>query len=248
MYDQAFTAQNGITANGDPLTPVDGVDIEGGIKKTFFGGKLKTSLGVYQITKQNLANPDNVNPLKGKGPDGIPYTDDDTNPEEGTETFPYFVQFGEIQSKGVEFDMQGQITPELNVVLNYANTNVEITEDTDAAKVGQRIAGHAKHVTNAWVNYNFSKISKLNGFGASLGYQYQIDRSSWAWGANDQTDLPDYFRLDGAISWKNDKIKVQANINNLLNEYLYSGSNYGTYLYWQSEPGINGRITVSYTF
>ena len=242
MYDQAFTAQNGITVNGDPLTPVDGVDIEGGVKKTFFGGKLKTSLGVYQITKQNVANTDYDNPLTGNGPDGIPGTADDT------ESFPYSVQLGEIQSRGLEFDMQGQITPELNVILNYANTNVEITEDTDATKVGQRIAGHAKHVTNAWVNYNFSKNSKLNGFGASLGYQYQIDRSSWAWGANNQTDLPDYFRLDGAISWKNDKIKVQANINNLLNEYLYSGSNYGTYLYWQSEPGINGRITVSYTF
>ena len=72
-------------------------DIEGGLKKTFFDGRLKTSLGVYQITKQNVlvTDPDNVN---------------------------FSIQLGEIQSKGVEFDLQGEITSNLNIILNYANT------------------------------------------------------------------------------------------------------------------------------
>lgn len=223
LYDQSFLGQNGVNKSGNTFDPVEAIDIEGGIKKSFFDGRLKTSLGVYQITKENVLVTD----------------PEDTN---------FSIQLGEIQSKGIEFDMQGEITPELNVVLNYANTNVEITKDTNPANMEKKVAGHAKHMTNGWLNYNFSNLSKLKGFGASFGYQYQVDRSAWSWGADNKTDLPDYFRLDGGLSWKNNKVRVQLNINNILDEYLYSGSNYGTYLYWQSEPGINGRFTVTYNF
>lgn len=224
LYDQSFLPQAGMSVDMQPLNdPVDANDIEGGIKKTFFGGRLRTSLGVYQITKENIL------------------TTDPSNPN-------FSMYLGEVQSKGIEFDLQGQVTPEFNVVLNYAITNVEVTEDPNPDLVGTRVAGHAKHVTNGWLNYNFGQTSVLKGFGVSLGYQYQVDRSTWAWAADNQSDLPDYFRMDGALSWRNSNFRVQLNINNILDEYLYSGANYGSYLYWQSEPGINGRLTVAYTF
>lgn len=224
LYDQSFLPQAGISADLEPLNdPVDANDIEGGIKKTFFGGRLRTSLGAFQITKENILTTDPENPN-------------------------YSMYLGEVQSKGIEFDLQGQITPEFNIVLNYANTKVEVTEDPNPDVVGTRVAGHAKHVTNGWFNYNFAEASSLRGFGVSLGYQYQVDRSTWAWAADNQSDLPDYFRMDGALSWRNSHFRVQFNINNILDEYLYSGANYGSYLYWQSEPGINGRLAVAYTF
>ncbi len=223
LYDQSFLPANGVDFNGDTFDPIEANDIEGGIKKSFFNGMLKTSLGAFLITKQNVLVTDPEHP-------------------------DFSIQLGEVQSKGIEFDLQGELTPELNVILNYANTNVEITEDTDESVIGQKVAGHAKHVTNGWLNYNFAKTSMLKGFGASLGYQYQVDRSTWAWGADSQSDLPNYFRLDGALSWKNDKLRVQLNLNNILDEYLYAGANYGSYLYWQSEPGINGRVTITYSF
>tara|TARA_R110002050_G_scaffold25604_2_gene68163 strand:+ start:6618 stop:8951 length:2334 start_codon:yes stop_codon:yes gene_type:complete len=223
LYDQSFLPANGVDFNGDTFNPIEANDIEGGIKKSFFNGMLKTSLGAFQITKQNVLVTDPEHP-------------------------DFSIQLGEVQSKGIEFDLQGQLTPELNLILNYANTNVEITENTDESVIGQRVAGHAKHVTNGWFNYNFAKTSKFKGFGASLGYQYQVDRSTWAWGADSQSDLPNYIRLDGALSWKNNKLRVQVNLNNILNEYLYAGANYGSYLYWQAEPGINGRATITYSF
>ncbi|MEC7263129.1 MAG: TonB-dependent siderophore receptor [Bacteroidota bacterium] len=219
LYDQSFLPQSGVSNSGDILNdPVEGKDIEGGIKANFFDGRLITSLGVYKINKNKILVGDPAFPNDN-----------------------FSIYSGEIESKGIEFDAQGQITPELNLVLNYANTNVE-------DQSGNLVAGFAKHVTNGWLNYNFAESSTLKGFGASLGYQYQVDRSTWAWAADNQSDLPNYFRLDGALSWRNDHFRVQVNINNILDEYLYSGANYGSYLYWQSEPGINGRLTVSYTF
>ncbi|WP_220628147.1 TonB-dependent receptor [Confluentibacter sediminis] len=223
LYDQSFLGQTGVSRLGETFEPVEARDIEGGIKKSFFNNRLKASLGIYQITKKNelVVDPEDNN---------------------------FSIQLGEIQSKGIEFDMQGEITPELNIVLNYANTNVEITKDTNPLNIGQKLSGFAKHITNGWVYYNFAQTSLLKGFGASVGYQYQVDRSTWSWGANNQSDLPDYFRLDGGLSWQNEKIRVQLNVNNILDEYLYAGANYGSYLYWQSEPGMNGRITVTYNF
>lgn len=219
LYDESFLPQSGISSSGELLNdPVNGKDVEGGLKGNFFDGRLRTSLGVYKINKNKILVGDPAFPNDN-----------------------FSIYSGEIESKGVEFDMQGEITDGLNVILNYANTNVE-------DKSGSLVAGHSKHVSNGWINYSFGQYSKLKGFGASLGYQYQADRSTWAWAADNQSDLPNYFRMDGALSWHNEKFRVQVNVNNILDEYLYAGANYGSYIYWQSEPGINGRVTVAYSF
>ncbi|WP_255697818.1 TonB-dependent receptor [Fulvivirga ligni] len=65
---------------------------------------------------------------------------------------------------------------------------------------------------------------------------------------SNESVLPDYFRLDGALSWQNDDIRVGLNVNNILNEYLYSGASYRSEYYWQTEPGTNFRLNVAYTF
>lgn len=221
LYDQSFLPQIGKDFEGNDFDPVRANDLEGGVKKSWFGGKWTSAVSVYQITKDNVltADPNNQN---------------------------FSIQLGQVQSKGVEFDLQGEILPGLNLILNYANTDVRVTEDTDEDKIGDRVAGHAKHMTNGWLNYRFNN-SILKGFGISLGYQYQIDRSSWAWSDNTSV-LPDYFRLDGALSWKNDDFSINLNVNNLLNDYLYSGSAYATYVYWQAEPGTNFRLSLAYKF
>ena len=179
-------------------------------------------MGAYQITKNNLA-------LAVPGQQ-------------------FFVQSGEVQSRGIEFDLQGEILPGLTGILNYANTNVEITEDTNPENVGNRLAGHARHMTNGWFTYTFAEKSALKGFGASLGYQYQVNRSSWSIGADNDSVLPDYFRLDGGLFWQSTRLRVQLNVNNITNEYLLSGADSFGVRYWQSEPGINGRLAVTYSF
>lgn len=223
LFDQSFLAQTGTLVSGDALDPVTATDIEGGFKKQFFNGKVSATLGAFMITKNDLAVTDPDNAM-------------------------FSIQTGEIQSRGVEFDLQGEIMPGLSAVLNYANTNVEITEDTNPLLVDTRVAGHSKHVHNLWLTYNFSQESNADGFGVSLGYQYLVNRSTWGLTADGDSELPDYFRLDGGVFWGKENLRIQLNVNNILDEYLFSGTNgFGT-PYWQTEPGINGRLGVTYNF
>lgn len=223
VYDQAFIPQTGNDKEGNIFVPERGNNLEVGLKRDWADGRWRSTIAVYKITKENVLVGDSADPN-------------------------FQIQLGEVQSEGIEFDIQGEIIDGLKLILNYANTKAEVTDDVIENRIGTRIAGHAKHMTNGWVSYRFGDNSFLRGFGLALGYQYQVDRSSWAWNADNSAEMPDYFRLDGSVSWQMDNLSIGLNINNLLDDYLYSGSSYATYYYWQAEPGTNFRLNIGFKF
>ncbi|WP_247236601.1 TonB-dependent receptor [Telluribacter sp. SYSU D00476] len=231
LYDQAFIPQTGRLANDQKVKPITGNNTELGVKKDWFGGRWNSTLSIYQITKNNQ--------LVG-------------DPSDPTQTLS--LQLGQTRTQGVELDITGEIVTGLNAVLNYAYTNSEITKDTDPAKVGNKVPGFAEHVTNAWLNYRHGK-GTLQGLGVSLGYQWQVNRHPWFIADGSDSALPNYFRLDGAVSYQFRKVTVAVNVNNLLNTYLYSGGPYdfnydgsSDGYYWQAEAPRNVRISVGYRF
>jgi iron complex outermembrane receptor protein len=54
--------------------------------------------------------------------------------------------------------------------------------------------------------------------------------------------------LDAALAYESKGLRVGLNVNNLLDEYLYSGSAYADFYYWQAEPGINFRLNITQKF
>ena len=110
----------------------------------------------------------------------------------------FSVQLGEVRSRGVEFDLQGRVARGLNLVFNYANTDVEITEDSDP-RPDRHEGGRplpARHQCLADVRLR-GRQPGWTASGRRSGGGYLADRSTWAWGAENETVLPDYFRLDG---------------------------------------------------
>lgn len=229
LFDQSFIAQSGLIWGGGKLKPLNGNNLEFGIKKDWMGGKWNTTLAAYQITKNNVAAGD-ADPTHV--PAGI-----------------YYVQIGQTQAKGIEFDLRGEIAEGLNLTLNYAYTDSKVTENGGDSRVGSSIDGYAKHLTNGWLSYRFNE-QKIKGLGISMGYQYMIDRKAGAWGGTNPLNqsLPDYFRLDGAINWQGKTTSIGLNVNNILDKYLYTGAPYSDYYYWQSEPGVNFRLSVGFKF
>lgn len=224
VYDQAFVPQAGADFQGKSFKPITGDNMELGVKREWFGGNWVTGLSLYQISKNNVltADPNNIN---------------------------FSIQLGQTVTKGIEFDIRGQITDALNLTANYAYTDGLVTEDTDPAKENITIPGINTHVGNAWLTYRF-KDKALKGLGLSLGAQYQGGRTSWYVFDGTSQPLPDYFRLDGAVSYQLNKFTVSLNVNNITSNYLFSGAyyNWGGYYYWQAEPQINSRLNITYKF
>ncbi|UEG50355.1 TonB-dependent receptor [Ferruginibacter lapsinanis] len=229
VYDKAMLENFGSDWQQKSFDPIIGTNVEAGIKKDWYNGKWNSTISAYQITRTNVqtADPDHLNSL------GLPYNR----------------QTGEQQTRGVEVDIKGQLIRNLDVIVNYAFTEAKITEDTDPKVIGNQLPGSSKHVQNAWLNYRVDK-GIVNGLGFSLGYQYQVKRAPWYVFDNSVQSLPDYFRVDGGVSYTKEKLSFNVVVNNILNKYLYSGAfyNWGPYYYWQAEPGTNVRFTVGYKF
>jgi iron complex outermembrane receptor protein len=229
LYDQSFIENYGTDWEKNSFDPITGTNIEFGVKRDWLKGKWNTGVTAYQITRTNVLTADLEHP----------------NPAGGY----YNRQSGEQQTKGVEVDIKGQVVRGLDVVINYAFTEAKVTEDSKPENVGVQVPGSSKHIQNTWLNYKFEH-NVLEGFGLSLGYQYQADRSPWYVFDGSYNSLPDYFRLDGGLSYQREKIGFNLFVNNILNDYLYSGAPYswGGYYYWQAEPGTNLRFSVNYRF
>lgn len=227
LYDQAFLPQSGVIFNGDKVKPLTGSNIEFGIKKDWFDGSWNTTLSAYRITKENelIADP-------AFGPND-----------------PYKIVLGEKRAEGIEFDIRGKLLDGLNLIANYAFTESVVTNsNVNSIAVGSGVPGFAKHTANAWLNYSLQS-GKLKGLGASIGGTYLVDRQTDTWSPG-LVKLPNYFKLDGGLSYETGKVKVTANVFNILDKYLYSGSYYvwlDAY-YWQTEAPRNFRVGVTYKF
>jgi iron complex outermembrane receptor protein len=233
LYDQAFIPQTGIMANGKKVQPITGNNMEIGIKKDWFGGRWNTTLAIYRILKNNELTADPNSP-----------------PASGLS-----IELGQKRAKGVEFDLRGTIARGLNLIANYAYTDskvVQVAEGVTYPKEGDIVPGFAKHTINTWLTYKIQN-GTLKGVGLSAGYTWLLDRATyWEAAPDPSKEMKDYFKLDAGLFWEKDKIKITANVFNVLNEYLYSGSyeswtNTPVYS-WQTEAPRNVRFSIHYRF
>ncbi|KPM47156.1 TonB-dependent siderophore receptor [Jiulongibacter sediminis] len=226
VVDESFIPQAGAGFDGKPFDPVSGLNTEIGIKKQWLDGRWVASLAAYQITKNNVLT---------------------TDPEH-----QYFsVQLGQTKTSGVEFDLRGQIFNGLDVTMNYAFTDGQISEDTEEYLVGRQIPGTDRHIANAWLNYHMDR-GALEGFGISMGASHAGGRTSW-YSAYDTTvdpQMPSYTRFDGALSYTFDRFNVALNVNNLFNASVISGGYYSwsQFYYWQAEALRNARLSIRYKY
>lgn len=231
LYDQAFIPQAGRLASGESVKPITGNNRELGIKRDWFGGKWNTTLAVYSILKRHELTADPKSPpLAGLS-----------------------IELGEKTASGVEFDLRGTILPGLNLVVNYAYTDSRVTEVAEGIsdiEEGDIVPGYAKHTANTWMNYKIQN-GALKGTGASIGFTYLAGRETY-WNPSPDPDktLPEYFKLDGGLFWENERLRITANVFNILDDYLYTGSYYSWLkaYYWQTDPPRNFRMSISYSF
>ncbi len=206
-YVESLGSNNGRDSTGRALDPQLATQYEVGAKTEFFDGRLNATLAFYHLTKENLPAADLSTP----------------DPFDS-------VTIGEARSRGVEFDVSGQITDRLSVIGSYSYIDAKITRDPqqdDAGNPlpgnqGHKLPGAPRHSGSLWAKYALIPERLDVGAGVFAAGQRQGDFAN-------TFQLPGYVRLDAyaAYHWKigPTRLTAQVNINNLLDKEYFLSAN-----------------------
>lgn len=221
-YSKGYNPQTSVNMTnpgaGGPFDPIKSNLVEVGAKGDFFQERLSATVSVYRIQQENML----INAQVSGQPDLLREVD--------------------IESKGVELDVKGQITADWYVTLAYAYNEVPIKASTRPKEVGRQSFGAPKQQGSFWTKYSFSS-GVLRGIGAGVGGNFVTERFM---SLNVNQTLPAYQLLNAAVYYRIDKFQIQFNLNNVLNKTHWVGG----YDYLRLFPGAprNWLTSVAYTF
>ena len=203
QWAQSFEPQGASSQTplaGGPFAPTEGEMFEAGLKSELMGGRLQGSAAVYHITRTNILQADPRGDVGGDGTNDL-------------------LAFGEITSKGAEFDLAADITADWVLTASYAYNDTRITADNGRTaitnSVGDRFANAPEHTVGFWTRYQFPDL----GLAVALGGDYVDVRRSMS----DQKVRP-YLVFDASIIYTRGPWRALVRIDNLTDEvYAASG-------------------------
>jgi iron complex outermembrane recepter protein len=184
--------QDSVAANnGVALAAERARQFEIGYKIVALDGMLNSTVAAYQLTKRNRAD----------------YS-----------LFPIVQSVGAARSRGLEWDVIGQVNERLSLIASYAYTDAVVTEDPIFKNT--RLANVARHSGSMWARFMIDTHWAL-GAGIFGQGQRQGDQGN-------TFQLPGYARIDAMTSysfnWGASRASVQLNVNNIFNRRYYTGS------------------------
>lgn len=215
-WSRSFVPQFGTDRERNLFVPIEGEQFEVGIKTEFLNGRLAAILSAYQITRQNDFQPDPTDPN-------------------------FSIQIGEQRSRGIDFDLRGELLPGLRLIANYSYIDTEITEDTTGLQ-GNQVANVPRHSGSLWAVYEIQE-GDLQGLGIGAGVFVVGDRQG---NSRNTFELPSYALTNTLLYYRRDNWRVQLNFENLFDANYFINS-------FTDSSAIPGRPftirgTVSVTF
>lgn len=205
-YSTSFEPTVGVDAAGDAFKPTEAEQWEVGIKYEPTAMDALFTVSAFHILQENVLSP-------GAMPG-------------------YYVQQGEIRSRGLEFEARGKVLRNLELIGSLTLLDTEVTESTDDSAVGKRPQAVPEYFGSVWVNYGFDS-GLLDGF--SLGGGFRAVGGSYADDANINRTAG-YALVDAAVRYDLsglgtalDGAEATLNVTNLLDREYYSSSTYGYY-------------------
>ncbi|MGQ7830882.1 TonB-dependent receptor [Altererythrobacter sp. Z27] len=142
---------------------------------------------------------------------------------------------GESRTRGLEFNLVGEITPAWQANIGYTYLDGEITSTSSFGAEGLRLQQLPKHQFSAWTRYDFSEQ-----FGLGLGVIYQDEQFA---SFSNAVTLPDYVRVDAAAYYTvSERLSLQLNVENLF-DASYFPSAHGDNNIQPGKP-LSGRLGV----
>jgi iron complex outermembrane recepter protein len=208
-YAKSFgSSKVAVSFSGDILPPERGEQFEIGAKASLLGGKVTSSLSLFDLYLANRQTPDLDHP-------------------------GYSLAVGEVRSRGLEFDIAGQVTAHINLIASYTYDDATITKDNTAGAantVGKTWAGVPLHNASLWAKYDTAP-GAAEGLAFGLGVYLNGQRQA---NNNNTAQLPGFGRLDAMIAYRmkvgGNKLAAQLNANNLFDRsYFESGGSTAIY-------------------
>ncbi len=228
-YTESFGATNGLSTTGAPFPPQLSYGWEGGVKAELLDRRLLATLAFFQITKANILTPIDPND---------PFSEDRP--------------IGKARSRGVEVDILGKLTDELNIIASYSHIDARIIKD-NGGLVGNSLGVYAPDSGSLWLTYAFPNDSGLEGWTIGGG----VFAASNRWGDDvNSFILPAYARLDAMARYQflagGAKWSAQFNINNIADTRYYPGNdtfynNFGRFGIFAGAPrNIRASLRVEF--
>ncbi|WP_181170278.1 MULTISPECIES: TonB-dependent siderophore receptor [unclassified Mesorhizobium] len=129
-------------------------------------------------------------------------------------------QIGKVNSRGVELEAVGQLTPDLKLTGAYTWYDLKIKQG-NPAEIGKVTTGTPEQFGSLWLDYAIPS-DRLPGVTIGGGVRYV--GSSYADAANTQK-VPDYAVVDAAIRYEKDNFKAALNVSNLFDKTYVASCN-----------------------
>ncbi|MEH1848848.1 MAG: TonB-dependent siderophore receptor [Nostoc sp.] len=195
-YSESFNPSTSRTADGSALPPELGTQYEVGVKAELIKDRLSATFAAYDITKENVATTDPNN------------TD-------------FSIAAGEVKSRGLEFDISGQILPGWNVIASLFHNDAFVSKD-NTLPVGDSLVNAPGIGGSLWTSYEIQN-GDWKGLGFGGGVFYTGDREAEL---PNTFKIPSYVRADASIFYKRDHWRVGLNFKNLTSTRYYDSQGY----------------------
>ena len=194
---QSFMPQYSIASYIGDLPPETSTAWEVGAKFDLFDG-ITANLSLFDIHKRNVMYSEIV----------------------GDETVAKTA--GRVRSQGVEMDIAGALTSNMNVIASYSYTDAKVLEDP--AYAGKPMPNVPRHTGSVFLTYNIRNMPGGNTLTLGGG-GHGVNRRSATNGADYY--LPGYFVADAFAAYKMKlqyPVTLQLNVKNLFDKTWYSSS------------------------
>jgi outer membrane receptor for ferric coprogen and ferric-rhodotorulic acid len=216
-YTQIFKPQNATDRNGQQLDPIVGKSYEIGLKSAFLSGALHTTLALFRIEQDNLAQPDTGFLVPGT-------IFEASRAAEGA------------TSKGFEVEVVGRPLPGWEATFSYTNFSAKDAQDIEVN------TSHPRKTLKLFTTYQFTESLPALSVGGGVNWQ---DRNYTATtnpvlGTPERLEQGAYalVSLVGKYAFT-DQLSAQFNVENLLDKQYYDQIGFFDQLAWGEPRNYN---------
>ncbi len=221
-YSDVFIPQIERTVSGSTLDPIEGTNLELGVKGELANGRVNTSAAIFRYDHENRAVADID---AGEVCDGSYCS----------------IASGKVRSQGFETEISGEISAQFQVSAGYTYNTTKYLDDIDH-EGGIFSTWTPKHMLKLWADYTLPGV--LNSFSLGGGVNAQSHTLSY----DRRFELPGLAIWNARIGYRlNDTVAFAVNVNNVFDKKYYipsynavSANNY------YGDPR-NVMFTVKYT-